>query len=99
MTSSKAWWIALVYARNAGLLILVAGAMPLRLSTTKGQGLKFKYTDKWLAKGDKRFLFGKLTFDHMSCGLTSDCIIWTTSTTRTSTSVPGRDSRSIPSST
>ena len=70
-------WIAQVFARNVILVILVAGGMHLRLYVAKGQGTKFKYTDKWLATKDKRFLFGNQTWDNVFWSLTSGCIIWT----------------------
>ncbi|MEI6876545.1 MAG: sterol desaturase family protein [Spirochaetota bacterium] len=70
-------WIAEVFARNAVLMILVAGGLHLRLYATKGQGTKFKYTDKWLAKGDQRFLFGNQTWDNVFWSLASGCVIWT----------------------
>ena len=38
-------WIAEIFARNAVLIILIAGGLQLRLYTTKGQGIKFKYND------------------------------------------------------
>jgi sterol desaturase/sphingolipid hydroxylase (fatty acid hydroxylase superfamily) len=70
-------WIAEIYARNVVLVILVSGGMHLRLYATKGQGMKFKYSDKWLATKDKRFLFGNQTWDNVFWSLTSGCLIWT----------------------
>ncbi len=70
-------WIAEVFARNVVLLILVAGGFHLRLYITKGQGTKFKYTDKWLATKDPRFLFRNQTWDNVFWSLGSGCIIWT----------------------
>ena len=70
-------WIAEIYARNAVLLILVAGGFHLRLYTARGQGTKFKYTNKWLATNDQRFLFRNQTWDNVFWNLTSGCIIWT----------------------
>jgi sterol desaturase/sphingolipid hydroxylase (fatty acid hydroxylase superfamily) len=70
-------WMAEILARNVVLVILVAGGMHLRLYTTRGQGLKFKYSDKWLATKDPRFLFGNQTWDNVFWSLTSGCIVWT----------------------
>ena len=67
-------WIAEVFARNVVLLILVAGGFHLRLYITKGQGTKFKYTDKWLATKDPRFLFRNQTWDNVFWSLGSGCI-------------------------
>ena len=70
-------WIAEIYLRNAVLLTLVAGGLHLRLYITKGQGTKFKYTDKWLAKKNNRFLFRNQTYDNIFWNLVSGCTIWT----------------------
>jgi len=70
-------WIAEIYLRNAVLLIIIAGGLHLRLYSTKGQGEKFKYTNKWLATDNTKFLFNNQTWDNMFWSLTSGCIIWT----------------------
>ena len=70
-------WIGAIYLRNALLLTLVAGGLHLRLYLAKAQGLDYKYIDKWLGKGDKRFLFGSQTWDNIFWNMTSGCIIWT----------------------
>ena len=70
-------WIGALYLRNALLLTLVAGGLHLRLYLTKAQGIEYKYIDKWLGKGDKRFMFGNQTWDNIFWNLTSGCIIWT----------------------
>lgn len=69
-------WIVEIYLRNAVLLIIVAGGLHLRLYTTKGQGTKFKYTEKWMAENSKRFLFQNQTYDNVFWSLTSGGIIW-----------------------
>jgi sterol desaturase/sphingolipid hydroxylase (fatty acid hydroxylase superfamily) len=73
----QAGWIAEIFVRNVVLVVLISGALHLRLYATKGQGMKFKYSDKWLATKDKRFLFGNQTWDNVFWSLTSGCIIWT----------------------
>jgi len=70
-------WIAELYLRNAVLLILIAGGLHLRLYITRGQGSKFKYSNKWLATHDRKFLFGNQTADNVFWSLSSGCIIWT----------------------
>ena len=69
-------WIAEIYVRNAVLLILVAGGLHLRLYIKKGQCEKLKYTDKWLATQNSKFLFKNQTLDKIFWNLTSGCIIW-----------------------
>ena len=70
-------WIAEIFLRDVVLLILVAGGLHLRLYITRGQGTTFKYTNKWLAKNDSKFLFGNQTFDNVFWNLTSGAFIWT----------------------
>jgi len=77
MTTFQIGWIAEIYARNVVLLILIAGGLHLRLYLTKGQGTKFKYTDKWLSKENSKFLFKNQTWDNIFWNLTSGAIIWT----------------------
>jgi sterol desaturase/sphingolipid hydroxylase (fatty acid hydroxylase superfamily) len=70
-------WIAEIFARNVVLVILVSGGLHFRLYTRKGQGRKYKYSDKWLATKDPRFLFGNQTWDNVVWSLASGCFIWT----------------------
>jgi sterol desaturase/sphingolipid hydroxylase (fatty acid hydroxylase superfamily) len=73
----EAGWIAEIYLRNAVLLILVAGGLHLRLYMTRGQGTTFKYTNKWMATNDPKFLFRNQVWDNIFWNLTSGCLIWT----------------------
>ena len=73
----KIGWVAELYVRNAVLLILIAGGLHLRLYITKGQGEKFKYTSKWLASNNRKFLFRNQTWDNIFWNLTSGCLVWT----------------------
>jgi sterol desaturase/sphingolipid hydroxylase (fatty acid hydroxylase superfamily) len=70
-------WVAEIYARNAVLLILVAGGLHLRLYVTRGQGTKYKYTNKWLATHDSKFLFSNQTWDNIFWNMVSACTFWT----------------------
>ncbi len=70
-------WIAEIYLRNVVIVTLVAGGFHLRLYATRGQGVAFKYTDKWLAKHNTTFLFGNQTWDNVFWSLGSGCLIWT----------------------
>ena len=70
-------WIALVYLRNVGLMVLVFGGLHLRLYVKRAQGSRYKYSDKWLATRDKRFLFGNQTLDNAFWSLVSGGIVWT----------------------
>ena len=55
-------WILLIYLRNAALLTLVAGGLHLRLYIERAQGQKYKFSNSWLAKDDRKFLFKNQTF-------------------------------------
>lgn len=70
-------WIALIFLRNLGLLILVAGGLHLRLYIKKRQGKNYKYNNNWLATQSKRFLFNNQTLDNMFWSIASGCTIWT----------------------
>jgi len=69
-------WVAEIYARNAVLLLIVAGGLHLRLYATRGQGTRYKYSNKWLAKHDPKFLFSNQTWDNVFWNFVSACTIW-----------------------
>ena len=70
-------WVGLLWLRNAGLLLLVAGALHWRLHIRKAQEKEFKYDKRWLAKNTRRFLFNDQTKDNMFWSLVSGVTIWT----------------------
>jgi sterol desaturase/sphingolipid hydroxylase (fatty acid hydroxylase superfamily) len=70
-------WVALIYLRNAGILTLLAGGLHIRLYMRRVQGQHFKFSDKWLAKDNKRFLFNNQTRENVFMNLASGCVIWT----------------------
>ncbi len=76
-TVFKVGWIAQIYLRNVVLVILISGGFHLRLYIQKAQGLQFKYSDKWMATDDKRFLFKNQTWDNIFWSLSSGCFVWT----------------------
>jgi len=73
----QAGWIALLWLRNAGLIALVYGGVHLRLYTARGQGTRFKYTDRWLAQRESRFLFRSQLWDNVFWTVASGCTFWT----------------------
>ena len=77
MLQLRIGWIAELYARNAVMLLIVAGTLHLRLYTTRGQGAKFKYSGKWLATSDPKFLFRNQTWDNVFWNFVSGCTTWT----------------------
>ena len=72
-----AGWIAFLYLRNAALMIVVYGLFHYRLYIKRAQGTKYKYSDKWQAVGDKRFLFRNQTRDNIFHSLVTGCGVWT----------------------
>jgi len=70
-------WILLIYLRNVALLTIIAGRLHWRLYVRKVQDMKYKYTPKWPATDDKKFLFGNQTWDNIFYSLVSGCGVWT----------------------
>ena len=69
-------WILFIYLRNVALLTLVAGGLHLRLYIKRAQGQKYKFSNRWLAKDDNKFLFKNQTLDNVFWSLASGCAIW-----------------------
>ncbi|MAG13939.1 MAG: desaturase [Spirochaetales bacterium] len=76
-TTLRVGWILLVYLRNVVLVTVIAGRLHWRLYVRKVQGMKYKYTPRWLATNDKKFMFGNQTWDNIFFSLVSGCGIWT----------------------
>ena len=70
-------WIAQIYVRNLGLLVLFAGGLHLRLYTLRGQEAKFKYNAKWLHENNPTFLWGNQLRDNVFWSVVSGCTVWT----------------------
>ncbi len=78
MASFEAGWVAQIFFRNLGLLLLFSGGLHLWLYTLKRQGAAFKYHPKWFGDGSqKRFLFGSQLWDNVFWSVASGCTIWT----------------------
>jgi len=61
----EAWWIALLLARNAALILMLFGGLHLYLYVLEGQGDATKFSSKKLATGSRRFLFADQVHDNM----------------------------------
>ena len=70
-------WIAQIYLRNLGLLVVVAGGLHLRLYTFRGQGSKYKYHPKWLGEKSPTFLWGDQLRDNVFWSIAGGCTVWT----------------------
>jgi sterol desaturase/sphingolipid hydroxylase (fatty acid hydroxylase superfamily) len=70
-------WIALIFVRNAALIVAWYGGFHLRLYQQRAQGNRFKYNSQFLAKDSDHFTFGSQTKDNMFWTLASGLPIWT----------------------
>ncbi len=69
-------WIAEMYLRNLGLMVLVAGGLHLYLFTFRRQGEERKYDGRPLAKG-RAFTLGNQVHDNMYWTCASGVTVWT----------------------
>lgn len=69
MSSFEPGWLALLLARNAGLVLFVFGGLHLYLYVLKGQGEWLKFTTQPLATNSSRFMFRSQVWDNMSRSL------------------------------
>ena len=72
-------WIAQMYLRNLGIMILIAGSLHLYFHKFKKQGQKRKYLAQDFEKNHHRFTFGDQVLDNMFWTLASGVTIWTAS--------------------
>jgi len=70
-------WMAQIWLRNAGLLILVAGGLHWWYYIHRGQDQDTKFTRRRLAKNDNRFLWGDQVKDNIFWSLVSGVSFWT----------------------
>lgn len=77
MKSLEAGWIALLLARNLGMLLLFVGTWHVRLYVLKAQGTSYKYNSRWHSIGNQTFLFGNQLWDNIFWSVVSAVPIWT----------------------
>jgi sterol desaturase/sphingolipid hydroxylase (fatty acid hydroxylase superfamily) len=77
MATLRPGWIALIYARNVAVMLVVIGGLHLRLHIRRSQGTRYKYDLRWLATNRSSFLFGNQTRDNMFWSLVSGGLIAT----------------------
>jgi sterol desaturase/sphingolipid hydroxylase (fatty acid hydroxylase superfamily) len=69
-------WIATIFFRNLGLIVLLAGAWHLRLYVQRAQGTDYKYNGRWLASRHPNFLFHNQLLDNIFWTVVSAVPIW-----------------------
>lgn len=77
MQTLKVGPVVLIFLRNVALLMVYAGRLHWRLYVRKTQDMKYKYTNRWPATKDSRFLFGNQTWDNMFWSIAGGCVVWT----------------------
>ncbi|MER8401449.1 sterol desaturase family protein [Mesorhizobium sp. M1348] len=70
-------WIAFVYLRNLGLMVLVAGGMHLYLYTFKMQGSRLRYDARPFHKKSALFTFNNQFLDNVFWSIASGVTVWT----------------------
>ena len=71
-------WILQIWARNIILMTLFAQGLHVWLYGWKGQGRKFKYDRRGIARNNRKFLFNDQYWDNVTYTLLSGVTIWTT---------------------
>ena len=77
MQTFEPGWIALIFGRNLGMMVLYFGGLHLYFYIAKGQGNDFKYSTQGLATKSKTFLFGSQVRENMFWSLASGATVWT----------------------
>jgi sterol desaturase/sphingolipid hydroxylase (fatty acid hydroxylase superfamily) len=71
-------WIAYLLVRNSAAVLLIYGALELRLYARRSQGSSFKYNAKWPAENPSNvFMFKSQNFDNMIRTFGTGIPIWT----------------------
>ena len=69
-------WIVLVFLRNVGLIFVWFSLFHVPLYVRKSQGVRYKYTNRWVPKKNKAFLFNNQTLSNIFWCLISGGGIW-----------------------
>ncbi len=77
MAEFRADWIAQIYLRNLGLLVLHTGFWHLLLIRFKSQGSKYKFNPRWPSEKSPTFLSGDQPRDNAFWSIASGCTVWT----------------------
>ncbi|WP_171179810.1 sterol desaturase family protein [Ruegeria sp. HKCCD8929] len=77
MQSLSLDWIALIWLRNLGLMLLVAGGLHLYFHGVSLQGARLKFDPRQLMRKGRQFTFSNQVHDNMFWSLTSGVGFWT----------------------
>ena len=70
-------WILQMYARNLGLMLLVAGGLHLYFYTFRRQGAERKYDPRDMGTNDRKFFARNQVWDNVFWSCASGVTIWT----------------------
>jgi len=70
-------WILEMFVRNIVMLVVITSLWHIKLWSIKTQGMKYKYTTEWMAKGKKKFLWSSQLWDNVFWTVVSGGTIWT----------------------
>ena len=73
----RADWILQIYARNLGLMLLVAGGLHLYFYTFGRQGTERKFDPRGMGTNDRKFFARNQVWDNMLWTCASGVTIWT----------------------
>lgn len=73
----SAGWIAFLLARNAFVVLLIYGALHLRLYVQRTHGTSFKFNGRRPATGNSAVPFGSQTIDNLIWTFASGVPVWT----------------------
>lgn len=77
MATLEPGWIALLWLRNCGLLLIFAGGLHWCLYRRRCQFRTFKFHPQWQATNNKKFLHGNQVHDNMFWSIASGVTTWT----------------------
>jgi sterol desaturase/sphingolipid hydroxylase (fatty acid hydroxylase superfamily) len=77
MKSFGVGWIAFLFVRNLVMLTLIVSGWHYLFYVRRHQGTNFKYSSRWLAKGNPTFLFRDQVLDNVFWTLVSAVPVWT----------------------
>lgn len=76
MATFRPGWMAWIVVRNAALLFVWFGLWHLRLYVQRAQGMRYKYSNRWLSTKHRGFTFNNQTRDNLFWTVVSGGSVW-----------------------